>query len=88
MRCIDCTESATHWGRCEGHHRGYERHASVRTRGFARRCWPGCSREPRGSVALVSARGGEDTDEKAQLLSHCCHLTKTDEDFRVTKPPF
>ncbi|MFJ1549519.1 HNH endonuclease [Streptomyces sp. NPDC088246] len=32
MRCIDCSETATHRGRCETHHGVYEGRASVRTR--------------------------------------------------------
>ncbi|MFG3349211.1 HNH endonuclease [Streptomyces sp. NPDC048018] len=32
MRCIDCTEPATHRRRCERHHTEYERRPSVRNR--------------------------------------------------------
>ncbi|MEU9609579.1 HNH endonuclease signature motif containing protein [Streptomyces sp. NPDC048057] len=32
MPCIDCTEPATHRGRCEQHHRMYEGRAPVRSR--------------------------------------------------------
>ncbi|MFI5864239.1 HNH endonuclease [Streptomyces sp. NPDC051546] len=32
MRCIDCTEPATHRRRCKTHHGAYEGRASVRTR--------------------------------------------------------
>ncbi|MCX5398457.1 HNH endonuclease [Streptomyces sp. NBC_00102] len=32
MRCIDCTEPATHRGRCEAHHGAYEGRSSVRAR--------------------------------------------------------
>ncbi|MFJ5707622.1 HNH endonuclease [Streptomyces sp. NPDC093105] len=32
MRCIDCTEPATHRGRCKTHHGAYERRPTVRTR--------------------------------------------------------
>ncbi len=32
MRCIDCTELATHKGRCKGHHAAFERRVSVRSR--------------------------------------------------------
>ncbi|WP_330299919.1 HNH endonuclease [Streptomyces sp. NBC_00503] len=32
VRCIDCTEPATHRGRCEAHHKEYEGRASVRAR--------------------------------------------------------
>ncbi|WP_327372608.1 HNH endonuclease [Streptomyces sp. NBC_01216] len=32
MRCIDCTEPATHLGRCKSHHGAYERRPTVRTR--------------------------------------------------------
>lgn len=32
MRCIDCTEPATHRRRCERHHTEYERRPTVRAR--------------------------------------------------------
>ncbi|MEV6775695.1 HNH endonuclease [Streptomyces syringium] len=32
MSCIDCTEPATHRGRCKTHHTEYEGRSSVRTR--------------------------------------------------------
>ncbi|MEV4947499.1 HNH endonuclease signature motif containing protein [Streptomyces sp. NPDC053755] len=32
MHCIDCTEPATHRGRCETHHGAYEGRPTVRTR--------------------------------------------------------
>ncbi|MFD8008317.1 HNH endonuclease [Streptomyces mirabilis] len=32
MRCIDCTEPATHLGRCKTHHGAYEGRPSVRSR--------------------------------------------------------
>ncbi|WP_406737620.1 HNH endonuclease [Streptomyces sp. NBC_00853] len=32
MRCIDCTEPATHRGRCHRHHQDYERRPAVRSR--------------------------------------------------------
>ncbi|MEW1658283.1 HNH endonuclease signature motif containing protein [Streptomyces sp. NPDC093707] len=32
MRCIDCTEPATHRGRCTAHHGAYEGRPSVRSR--------------------------------------------------------
>ncbi|MFA7765305.1 HNH endonuclease [Streptomyces sp. NRRL S-448] len=32
MRCIDCTEPATHRGRCTAHHAAYEGQPSVRSR--------------------------------------------------------
>lgn len=32
MRCIDCTEPATHRGRCKTHHGAYERRPTVRNR--------------------------------------------------------
>ncbi|MER5862191.1 HNH endonuclease signature motif containing protein [Kitasatospora sp. NPDC002040] len=32
MRCIDCTEPATHRGRCEVHHGAYEGRPTVRAR--------------------------------------------------------
>ncbi|MER5711732.1 HNH endonuclease signature motif containing protein [Streptomyces sp. NPDC002122] len=32
MRCIDCTEPATHRGRCKTDHAAYEGRATVRTR--------------------------------------------------------
>ncbi|MFF4392379.1 HNH endonuclease [Streptomyces sp. NPDC001552] len=32
MRCIDCTEPATHRGRCKTHHAAYEGRPSVRIR--------------------------------------------------------
>ncbi|PKV89808.1 hypothetical protein BX283_7453 [Streptomyces sp. TLI_146] len=32
IRCIDCTEPATHRGRCKSHHTTYEGRASIRTR--------------------------------------------------------
>ncbi|WP_325051405.1 HNH endonuclease [Streptomyces corynorhini] len=32
MRCIDCTEPATHRGRCKTHHGAYEGRESVRSR--------------------------------------------------------
>ncbi|MEV4976392.1 HNH endonuclease [Streptomyces scopuliridis] len=32
MRCIDCTEPATHRGRCKTHHATYEGRPSVRSR--------------------------------------------------------
>ncbi|MFJ2595950.1 HNH endonuclease [Streptomyces erythrochromogenes] len=32
MRCIDCTEPATHRGRCTAHHAAYEGRPSVRSR--------------------------------------------------------
>ncbi|MGW3662539.1 HNH endonuclease [Streptomyces sp. NPDC005141] len=58
MRCVDCTEPATHRGRCEGHHRVYERGASVRARRVRRavlvRAFSGAAR----LRALVGARGG------------------------------
>ncbi|MDQ0931847.1 HNH endonuclease [Streptomyces turgidiscabies] len=34
------------------------------------------------------ALGGEDTDTNVQPLCRGCHLAKTGEDFRVTKPLF
>ncbi|MFF2061838.1 HNH endonuclease [Streptomyces sp. NPDC058200] len=58
MRCVDCTEPATHRGRCEGHHQVYERRASVRARRVRRavlvRVFSGAAR----LRALVGARGG------------------------------
>ncbi|MFE2977453.1 HNH endonuclease [Streptomyces sp. NPDC059258] len=32
MRCIDCTEPATHRGRCKNHHAAYEGRPSTRSR--------------------------------------------------------
>ncbi|MET9693077.1 HNH endonuclease signature motif containing protein [Streptomyces sp. NPDC006514] len=32
MHCIDCTEPATHRGRCHTHYQGYERRPAVRAR--------------------------------------------------------
>ncbi|MFJ5681487.1 HNH endonuclease [Streptomyces sp. NPDC093099] len=32
MRCIDCTETATHRGRCKAHHGAYEGRRGVRSR--------------------------------------------------------
>ncbi|MGW8330143.1 HNH endonuclease [Streptomyces sp. NPDC055897] len=32
MRCIDCTEPATHRGRCKSHHGAYEGRPNVRSR--------------------------------------------------------
>ncbi|MFF1958098.1 HNH endonuclease [Streptomyces sp. NPDC058220] len=57
-RCVDCTEPATHRGRCEGHHQVYERRASVRARRVRRavlvRVFSGAAR----LRAPVGARGG------------------------------
>ncbi|MEV1092700.1 HNH endonuclease [Streptomyces microflavus] len=58
MRCIDCTEPATHRGRCENHHQDYGKRASVRARRARRavlvRVFSGAAR----LRALVGARGG------------------------------
>ncbi|MEV3892039.1 HNH endonuclease [Streptomyces anulatus] len=58
MRCIDCTEPATHRGRCEQHHQDYGKRASVRARRARRavlvRVFSGAAR----LRALVGARGG------------------------------
>lgn len=58
MRCIDCTEPATHRGRCENHHQDYGKRASVRARRARRsvlvRAFSGAAR----LRALVGARGG------------------------------
>ncbi|WP_406405296.1 HNH endonuclease [Streptomyces sp. NBC_00879] len=57
-RCIECAETATHRGRCEGHHQVYERRAPVRARRVRRavlvRVHSGAAR----LRALVGARGG------------------------------
>lgn len=55
MRCIDCTEPATHRGRCEEHHQDYGKRASVRARrAVLVRVFSGAAR----LRALVGARGG------------------------------
>ncbi|MWA14273.1 HNH endonuclease [Streptomyces sp. BA2] len=58
MRCIDCTEPATHSGRCEEHHQDYGKRASVRARRARRAVLVAVHSGAARLRALVGAHGG------------------------------